>query len=80
MDGLSTSLNSSNVEGGHIGGNLLHHLCYADDICLISNVVMQCLLNICIMLSSIHYYIMGINHSQCALNPKKLNLKVLFCF
>ena len=35
MDGLSTSLNFSNI-GGHIGGNLLNHLCYADDMCLIS--------------------------------------------
>ena len=35
IDGLSTSLNSSNIEG-HIGSNLLNNLCYADDICLIS--------------------------------------------
>ena len=35
MDGLSTSLNSSNI-GGHIGGNLLHHLYYANGMCLIS--------------------------------------------
>ena len=35
MDGLSTSLNSSYI-GGHIGGNRLNHLCYADDMCLIS--------------------------------------------
>ena len=45
MDGLSTSLNSSNI-GGHICGN---HLCYADDMCLISlsSAGMQLLLNIC---------------------------------
>ena len=35
MDSLSTSLNSTNI-GGHIGGQLLNHLCYADDLCLIS--------------------------------------------
>ena len=48
MDGLSTSLNSSNI-GGHIGGNLLNYLCYADDMCLISlsSAGMQRLLNIC---------------------------------
>ena len=48
MDGLSTSLNSSNI-GGHIGGNLLNHLCYADDMCLISlsSAGLQLLLNIC---------------------------------
>ena len=48
MDGLSTSLNSSNI-GGHIGGDILNHLCYADDMCLISlsSAGMQRLLNIC---------------------------------
>ena len=48
MDGLSTSLNSSNI-GGHIGGNPMNHLCYADDMSLISlsSAGMQCLLNIC---------------------------------
>ena len=48
MDGLSTSLNSSNI-GGHTGGNLLNHLCYADDMCLISlsSAGLQRLLNIC---------------------------------
>ena len=49
MDGLSTSLNSSNI-GGHIGGNLLNNLCYAGDTCLISltSAGLQRLLNICI--------------------------------
>ena len=47
MDGLSISLNSSNI-GGHVGVNLLNHLCYADDMCLISlsSAGMQRLLNI----------------------------------
>ena len=47
MDGLSTSLNSSNI-GGHIGGNLLTHLYYTDGMCLISlsSAGMQRLLNI----------------------------------
>ena len=46
MDGLSTSLDSSNI-GGHICGNLWNHLCYADDMCLISlsSAGMQRLLN-----------------------------------
>ena len=35
MDDLSISLNSSNI-GGQIGNILLSHLCYADDLCLIS--------------------------------------------
>ena len=35
--------------GGHIDGQLLNHLCYADDLCLISmsSSGMQRLLNIC---------------------------------
>ena len=35
MDGLSVVLNSSNI-GGQIGYTFLNHLCYADDLCLIS--------------------------------------------
>ena len=48
MDILSISLNSTNI-GGHIGGQLLNHLCYADDLCLISmsSAGMQRLLNMC---------------------------------
>ena len=48
MESLSTSLNSTNI-GGHISGQLLNHLCYADDLCLISmtSAGMQRLLNIC---------------------------------
>ena len=48
MDRLSVKLNASNI-GGDIGGVLVNHLCYADDICLISlsSAGMQQLLNIC---------------------------------
>ena len=35
MDQLSVKLNASNI-GKDIGGVLVNHLCYADDICLIS--------------------------------------------
>ena len=35
MDQLSVKLNASNIGGG-TGGVLVNHLCYADDICLIS--------------------------------------------
>ena len=71
MDGLSTYLNSSNI-GGHIGGYLLNHLWYADDMCLISSAGMQYLLNIFNDYAEQHslLYIMGKNHSQCALKPK----------
>ena len=35
MDQLSIRLNRSGI-GGDIGGHLINHLCYADDLCLIS--------------------------------------------
>ena len=34
MDDLSCALNSSNI-GGRIGGEIVNHLSYADDLCLI---------------------------------------------
>ena len=48
MDQLSIRLNRSGI-GGNIGGHLINHLCYADDLCLISlsSVGMQSLLDIC---------------------------------
>ena len=48
MDKLSMTLNNT-VIGGQIGGQLLNHLCYADDMCLISisSAGMQELLNVC---------------------------------
>ena len=35
MDELSVALNNSGIEG-YLGNAFLNHLCYADDICLIS--------------------------------------------
>ena len=35
MDDLSLALNNSGI-GGYLGDPFLNHLCYADDICLIS--------------------------------------------
>ena len=48
MDQLSIKLNRSGI-GGNIGGHLLNHLCYADDLCLISlsSASMQKLLDMC---------------------------------
>ena len=47
MDKHSMALNNTAI-GGHIGGQLLNHLCYADDMCLISisSAGMQELLNV----------------------------------
>ena len=48
MDDLSCALNRSNI-GGRISGEIVNHLCYADDLCLIclSLAGMQTLLNVC---------------------------------
>ena len=48
MDDLSCVLNRSNI-GWRIGGEIVHHLSYAYDLCLIclSSVGMQKLLNVC---------------------------------
>ena len=35
MDDLSVALNNSGI-GGNLGDTFLNHLCYTDDICLIS--------------------------------------------
>ena len=48
MDDLSCALNRSNI-GGRIGSEIVNHLSYADDLCLIclSSAGMQKLLNVC---------------------------------
>ena len=48
MDDLSCALNRSNI-GGRIGGEIVNHLSYANDLCRIclSSVGMQKLLNVC---------------------------------
>ena len=48
MDLLSIKFNRSGI-GGNIGGHLINHLCYADDLCLISlsSAGMQKLLDMC---------------------------------
>ena len=48
MNNLRLSLNSSGI-GGLLGDNIVNHLCYADDLCLISlsSSGMQHLLDIC---------------------------------
>ena len=52
MDDLNTALNSSGIGGGgggYLGRAFINHLCYADDLCIItlSSSGMQQLLNIC---------------------------------
>ena len=48
MDDLNIKLNLSGI-GGDIGGHLINHLCYANDLCVISlsSAGMQKLLDMC---------------------------------
>ena len=48
MDKFSMAFSNTAI-GGHIGGQLLNHLCYVDGMCLISisSAGMQELLNVC---------------------------------
>ena len=64
MDKLSMTLNNTAI-GGQIGGQLLNHLCYADDLCLIiiSSSGMQELLNVCHSYSIEHSLLYNRNKS-----------------
>ena len=66
------------VLGGDIGGNKLNHLCYADDICLISlfSSEMQRLLDICSNYISEHSLLYNSSKSySCCYKPKKIKFK-----
>ena len=80
MGKLSMTLNNT-ATGGQIGGQLLNHLCYADDMCLISisSAGMQELLNVChsyIPLNT-RYCITEISHTLCVLSQLLSNLRYL---
>ena len=72
MDDLSCVLNCSKI-GGRIGGEIVNHLSYADDLCLIclSSASMQKLLNVCSKYATEHTcslsYIMQTSHILCFL-------------
>ena len=75
MDKLSMTLNNTAI-GGQIGGQLLNHLCYADDMCLISisSAGMQELLNVCHSYSIEHSLLYNGNKS-CSLYFKPTSIK-----
>ena len=76
MDQLSIRLNRSGIEGD-IGGHLINHLCYADDLCLISlsSAGMQSLLDIWNSYSIEHVRpIIVTNRTPYVLNLNTLNL------
>ena len=69
MDDLSCVLNRSNM-GGRIGREIVNHLSYADDLCLIcfSSAGMQKWLNVCSKyVHSIACHIMQTSHILCVL-------------
>ena len=75
MDDLSIKLNQSGI-GGVIGGHLINHLCYADDLCLrsLSSAGMQNLLDMCSTYAIEHLLTYnGVNHIPCVSSPNILN-------
>ena len=80
MDDLSIKLNQSGIGGvigGVIGGHLINHLCYADDLCLISlsSAGMQKLLDMCSTYATEHLltYNGSKSYSLC-FKPKHIKL------
>ena len=76
MDDLSIKLNQSSI-GGVIGGHLMNHLCYANDLCLISlsSAGMQKLPDMCSTYATEHVltYIGSKSYSLC-FKPKHIKL------
>lgn len=66
MNDLSVLLNNS-MKGGHLYNSLLNHLCYADDLTLITlcSADMQYLLNICDRYAKEHDLIFNSSKTQC---------------
>ena len=72
MDDLSDQLNNSNI-GGNVGsGQLVNHISYADDMCLLSfsTAGMQKLLNICDQYSNDHDLIYNSKKTMCMCLPQ----------
>ena len=64
MNNLSVTLNQSGIDGS-LGDNLVNHICYADDLCLIALSLfgMQHLLDLCsVYATNHHYHTMQRNH------------------
>ena len=73
MDDLSDQLNNSNIGGNFGSGQLVNHISYADDMCLLSfsTAGMQKLLNICDQYSNDHDLIYNSKKTMCmAFTPK----------
>ena len=73
MHGLSDQLNNSNIGGNFGSGQLVNHISYADDMCLLSfsSAGMQKLLNICHQYSNDHDLIYNSKRlCACVFPPK----------
>ena len=66
IDGLSDILNKSTI-GGPIGGKLINHLLYADDLCIVSlsSAGLQQLLSICDQYCASHSLTFNVRKSVC---------------
>ena len=71
MEKLSIALNDTAI-GGHIGGQLLNHLCYAADMCLIIVSLRQACTSysmfVILFRLSTRYCIMETNNIHCVLS------------
>ena len=79
MNNLSVSLNHSGI-GSSLGGNLINHLCYADDLCLIalSPSGMQYLLDICDKYATGHQLTYNATKSfTLCFKPKHIKIGIL---
>ena len=67
MDNLSDQLNNSNIGGNFGSGQLVNHISYADDMCLLSfsTAGMQKLLNICDQYTNDHDLIYNSKKTMC---------------
>ena len=67
MDGLSDQLNNSNIGGNFGSGQLVNHISYADDMCMLSfsSGGMHKLLNICDKYSNDHDLICNSKKTMC---------------
>ena len=77
MDGLSTILNSAKQLGASIGGKIINHMMYADDICVLSlsSAGLQQLLDICNEYCTNHDLVFNVKKSQCMFFRCSINKK-----
>ena len=81
MDEISKNLSNENV-GCCVNSNVINHIMYADDLCLLapSAKLLQCLINICSKYASDHDIVYNVKKAVCMLvKSNKFNLTNLPC-